>query len=73
MDFFTVPTVTGRVLFGLVLLAHHRRRIVHVAITDHPSAAWTAQQFIEAFPDVAKYRLRQLRRGGDQSPFKGRL
>jgi putative transposase len=29
MDFFTVPTVTGRVLFVLVLLAHHRRRIVH--------------------------------------------
>ena len=51
MDFFTVPTVTGRVLFVLVLLAHHRRRIVHVAITDHPTAAWTAQQVIEAFPD----------------------
>jgi hypothetical protein len=51
MDFFTVPTVTGRLLFVLVLLAHHRRRIVHVAITDHPTAAWTAQQVIEAFPD----------------------
>ena len=51
MDFFTVPTVTGRVLFVLVLLAHQRRRIVHVAITDHPTAAWTAQQIIEAFPD----------------------
>jgi putative transposase len=51
MDFFTVPTVTGRVLFVLVLLAHHRRRIVHCAITDHPTAAWTAQQIIEAFPD----------------------
>ena len=51
MDFFTVPTVTGRVLFVLVLLAHQRRRIVHVAITDHPTAAWSAQQIIEAFPD----------------------
>src|SRR5262249_53387207 len=51
MDFFTVPTVTGRVLFVLVLLAHHRRRIVHFAITDHPTAAWTAQQIVEAFPD----------------------
>ena len=36
MDFFTVPTVTGRVLFVLVLLAHQRRRIIHVAITDIP-------------------------------------
>lgn len=51
MDFFTVPTFTGRVLFVLVLLAHHRRRVVHLAITDHPTAAWTAQQVIEAFPD----------------------
>jgi transposase InsO family protein len=51
MDFFTVPTLTGRILFVLVLLAHQRRRVVHLAITDHPTAAWTAQQVIEAFPE----------------------
>jgi putative transposase len=51
MDFFTVPTLTGRVLFVFVLLAHQRRRVVHLAITDHPTAAWTAQQIIETFPD----------------------
>jgi transposase InsO family protein len=56
MDFFTVPTLTGRVLFVLVLLAHHRRRIVHLAITEHPTAAWTAQQVIEAFPNDAAPR-----------------
>lgn len=44
MGFFTVPTLTGRVLFVLVLLAHQRRRIIHVNITDHPTAAWTAQE-----------------------------
>jgi transposase InsO family protein len=49
-DFFVVPTATCRLLFVLVLLAHDRRRIVHVAVTDHPTAAWTAQQFREAFP-----------------------
>ena len=38
-------------LFVLVVLHHHRRRIVHVNVTDHPSAAWTAQQMIEAFPN----------------------
>jgi hypothetical protein len=37
------PTVTYRLLFVLVLLAHDRRRIVHVAVTSHPTAAWTAQ------------------------------
>jgi len=51
MDFFTVPTLTGRVLFVLVMLTHQRRRIIHVNITEHPTAAWTAQQMIEAFPD----------------------
>ena len=51
MDFFTVPTLTGRVLFVLVLLSHQRRRIVHVNITDHPTATWSAQQVVDAFPD----------------------
>src|SRR5712692_5525413 len=51
MDFFTVPTLTGRVLFVLVLLSHDRRRIVHLNVTDHPTAAWSAQQVVEAFPD----------------------
>jgi hypothetical protein len=48
-DFFVVPTATCRLLFVLVILAHERRRVVHVAVTDHPTAAWTAQQLREAF------------------------
>jgi hypothetical protein len=43
--------LTGRVLFVLVVLSHHRRRIVHVNITDHPTATWSAQQLVDAFPD----------------------
>src|SRR3977135_1549579 len=43
-DFFVVPTATYRLLFVLVILAHDRRRIVHVAVTPHPTAAWTAQK-----------------------------
>jgi hypothetical protein len=38
-DFFVVPTATGRLLFVLIILAHERRRVVHVAVTDHPTAA----------------------------------
>jgi putative transposase len=49
-DFFIVPTVTFRLVFVLVLLAHDRRRIRHVAVTAHPTAVWTAQQLREAFP-----------------------
>jgi putative transposase len=51
MDFFTVSTLTGRVLFVLVVLTHQRRRIVHGNITDHPTATWSAQQVVDAFPD----------------------
>lgn len=51
MDFFMVPTATFRVLFVLVILAHDRRRVVHLNVTAHPTAEWTAQQLREAWPD----------------------
>jgi len=59
-DFFVVPTVTCRLLFVLVMLAHDRRRVVHVAVTAHPTAAWTAQQLREAFPwdEAPRYLIR---------------
>src|SRR5256712_13363346 len=50
VDFFTVPTVSFRVLFVFVVLAHHRRRVIHFNVTEHPIALWTAQQIAEAFP-----------------------
>ena len=58
-DFFVVPSVTFRLLFVLIILAHDRRRIVHVAVTEHPTAAWTAQQLRNAFSerDAPRYLL----------------
>jgi putative transposase len=50
-DLFVVPTVTFRLLFVLVILAHDRRQIVHVAVTEHPTAAWTAQQLRNPFSE----------------------
>jgi hypothetical protein len=60
IDFFTVATVQFRVLFVFVVLAHERRRLVHFNVTEHPTAEWTAQQIIEAFPEDAapRYLLR---------------
>src|SRR5262249_23243197 len=59
-DFFTVPTVTFKVLFVFVVLAHYRRRVVHCNVTDAPTAAWTAHQLREAFPweTAPRYLLR---------------
>ena len=52
-----VPTATFRVLFVLVILAHDRRRVLHFNITAHPTAEWTAQQIIEAFPEETAPRF----------------
>ena len=51
VDFFTVPTARLHVLFVFIVLSHERRRVIHFNITEHPTAAWTAQQIIEAFPE----------------------
>jgi putative transposase len=50
LDFFVVPTVTYHVLFVLLILAHERRRVISFHITEHPTAQWTAQQVVSAFP-----------------------
>ena len=56
IDFFVVPTATFRVLFVLVVLAHDRRRVVHFNVTDRPTARWTGEQLIEAFPGGSEPR-----------------
>jgi putative transposase len=60
VDFFVVPTVRFQILYVFLVLAHERRRIVHFAVTAHPTAEWTAQHMREAFPwDTApRYLLR---------------
>ncbi len=60
LDFFVVPTVTCKVLFVLLIMAHHRRQVIHFNITEHPIAAWTAQQVVDAFPwdKAPQYLLR---------------
>ena len=50
IDFFTVPTISFRVLYVFLVLLHCRRRIVHFNVTTNPTAQWAAQQIVEAFP-----------------------
>jgi putative transposase len=39
IEFFTVPTITMRVLFVFIVLEHHRRELLRFNVTEHPTAA----------------------------------
>ena len=74
VDFFTVPTVFFHVLYVFVVLAHHRRRIVHFNVTSSPSASWAAQQITNASPwDTAPRYLLRDRDGIYGARFRERM
>lgn len=60
VDFLTVATANFRILYVFVVLSLGRRKILHINVTAHPTAQWTAQQIVEAFPrnDVPTYLQR---------------
>ena len=49
-----------RVLFVFLVLEHRRREVLHFNVTEHPTAAWTSQQIVEAFADrdAPRYLIR---------------
>jgi transposase InsO family protein len=55
-DFFTVPTVTFRVLYCFFVIEHERRKILDFNVTPHPTAEWIVQQLREAFPEPCRHR-----------------
>jgi hypothetical protein len=76
IDFFVVPTATFRVLFGFLVLAHDRRRVVHFDVTAHPTAAWTRSSswkrslgYCTSLPDPRSGF--DLRTGGPRPPSLG--
>src|SRR6267143_6436155 len=50
MDFFTVSTITFRVIYCFFVISHDRRQILHLNVTCHPTSSWIVQQLREAFP-----------------------
>jgi hypothetical protein len=48
MDLFVVPTISFRLLYGLLILWHGRRQILWLGVTAHPTAEWMARQLTEA-------------------------
>ena len=68
------PRIHGELLFGLVILSHDRRQIIHVAATHHPTAEWIARQIVEAFPwDTAPDYLIRDRDSAYGKVFRKRL
>jgi len=55
MDFFTVPTLTFRILYCFFVIEHGRRKILHFNVTEHPTGLWIVQQLREAFPESCLY------------------
>ena len=56
-DFLVAITAGFRVLYVFVVMEVGSRRILHCNVTEHPTAAWTLQQFREAIPSDHAYRF----------------
>jgi hypothetical protein len=53
VDLFTVPTIRFQVLYVFLVLAHDRRRILHFAVTPHPTANGPRSSCGRHFPGTA--------------------
>ena len=64
VDLFVVRTISFKLLYGLVILRHARRRLVSISVTNNPTADWIAGQVTDAFPwDEAPRHLLRDRDG----------
>jgi len=68
MDLFLVPTISFRLLYGLLILQHSRRKLLWLGVTAHPSAEWIARQLTEAcgWQQAPRYILRDRDRVYDE-------
>jgi len=74
VDLFVVHTISFKLLYGLVILRHARRRLVRIAVTSNPTAEWVAGQVTEAFPwDEAPRHLIRDRDGAFGPAYTRRI
>ncbi len=74
IDLFVVRTISFKLLYGLVILGHLRRRLIRVAVTTNPTAEWIAGQVTEAFPwDEAPRHLLRDRYGAFGPAYTRRI
>ena len=60
IDLFVVPTISFRLLYGLLIMGHGRRQILWLGVTAHPTAEWIANQLTEAcgWEQIPRYLIR---------------
>src|SRR5512139_3233192 len=60
MDLFVVPTISFRLLYGLLIMGHGRRQILWFGVTAHPTAEWVANQLTAAcgWEQLPRYLIR---------------
>ena len=60
MDLFVAPTISFRLLYGLLIMGHGRRQIMWFGVTAHPTAEWIANQLTEAcgWEQIPRYLIR---------------
>ena len=74
IDLFVVRTISFKLLYGLVILGHARRRLLRIAVTSNPTAEWIAGQVTEAFPwDEAPRHLIRDRDGAFGPAYTRRI
>jgi hypothetical protein len=67
VDFFLVPTIRFQILYVFLVLAHDRRRILHLGVTAHPMDRSTTPQCVSLGRSAA------LSPTGSGWDFRGRL
>ena len=74
LDLFVVRTISFKLLYGLVILRHARRRLVTISVTTNPTAEWIAGQVTDAFPwDEAPSHLIRDRDGAFGPAYTHRI
>ncbi|MET4518130.1 hypothetical protein [Bradyrhizobium sp. I1.7.5] len=60
IDLFVVPTISFRLLYGLLIMGHGRRQILWFGVTAHPTAEWIANQLTQAcgWEQIPRYLVR---------------
>jgi transposase InsO family protein len=60
MDLFVVPTISFRLLYGLLIMGHGRRQVLWFGVTAHPTAEWIANQITQAcgWKQAPRYLIR---------------